>query len=238
MIIHLGGGRGASCRSLSILRKVYLSALIFSFKTRVNHIMVQNPRNDKIKVCTYLNIHVYKIYEPSELIFGTCWPLFMVIEKWGILAWFCDTQDGVLLCKCHKLKYIYENDIKQSWLYHFRHQGKWWATKIGVICRSLDCCRSLNKKRTNYMNYRYYLLLIEESGVLGMSEGDLFGKYTLLVTSGPTGQSDSFIVHFWKSRVFFLVSLNQIVICSGDGVSIFLRDYRYHVRRFVHLKTW
>ena len=46
------------------------------------------------------------------------------------------------------------------------------------------------------MNYRYYLLLIEESGVLGMSEGDLFEKYTLLLTNGPTGQSDSFIVHF------------------------------------------
>ena len=58
----------------------------FSYEPWTNHIPVQNLRNQKIKVWTYPNIYVYKIYIPSEHIFWTCSPLFLVIENMGHLG--------------------------------------------------------------------------------------------------------------------------------------------------------
>ena len=54
----------------------------FSYETWTNHTPVQNLRNHKIKLWIYPNIHVYKIYIPSDHVFWTCWPLFPVTSPY------------------------------------------------------------------------------------------------------------------------------------------------------------
>ena len=140
MIQHLGWGfdnyvvKYPCCTSLSRLGEVSWITLKFLLLPWKNDIQVQNIRNYKIEVWTYLNIHVYKIYKPSEHVFEHVYPYFRLLKIWGVLAQFCDIRDGFLLCKCHKLKNKYGIDKNQSWLYYLGHQGKWWTkTNLGDI---------------------------------------------------------------------------------------------------------
>ena len=72
MIQHLGGVFGhyvlkyPSCTHSQDLGKSPEVLWSFPYEPWTNHILVQIHRNHKIKVLTYPNMHVYKIYIPSE----------------------------------------------------------------------------------------------------------------------------------------------------------------------------
>ena len=95
-----------------------------------------------------------------NMFFNMLTPYFQLLKKWGVLALFGKIGYGVLLCKRHKLKNIYEiykNDADYTNSEIKDNDG---PQKIGVICRYLDHCGRLKKKWASTMNSRYYPLSI------------------------------------------------------------------------------
>ena len=84
-------------------------------------------------------------------------PSLRLLKIWGILAWFGDIWDGVLLCKCHNLKNICEIDKKRSWFYHFRHEGTIWAKNNWIICTSSHILRPLWYLKKEWTNIFIFL---------------------------------------------------------------------------------
>ena len=58
------------------------------------------------------------------MILGHIGPSFRFLKKWGISALFVDIKDDAIVCKCHKLKYIYMIDSRTKLILPFQTSSK------------------------------------------------------------------------------------------------------------------
>ena len=161
-------------------------------------------------------------------------PSFRLLKIWGVLAWFGDIRDEVLLCKCHKLKNICKIDKKWSWLYHLIHQGKWWATKSCGDLHVLHRCSRLRRNGPIIWVLGTILLLLEDRGCPGKSERDLLWRDAHFSTSepgvtrpvyfNPLIEQTLYSMHIWSFKVMrFNWKMTHIFILKTD--SPFTNEY-------------
>ena len=79
-------------------------------KPRKNHLPTKKTRKYKNKYENSL-LYIYTLYvNHQNIFFEHVDPYFQLLKKWGVLERFGNIQDGIIFCKHHNLKYIYEID--------------------------------------------------------------------------------------------------------------------------------